>query len=187
MAGRRLEVGTILGAHGVKGLVKVKSHTEMPDEIATLGPLTDAEGRPVALAVVGRVKGALLAEVEGVSDRDRAEALRGTRLFLERDRLPALEEPETYYHADLIGLAVEDSAGRSLGRVRALHDFGAGDVIEIAGADGRSSVLPFTRAVLPVIDLAAGRIVVESPEEIVVQPRPLAEQAGDSEEAVDER
>jgi 16S rRNA processing protein RimM len=157
VAGKRVCVAAIAGAHGVRGLVRLKAFTEDPDTVGDLGPLSDEAGeRSFQVTVVGHAKGVVLAQLTGVEDRDRAQALKGVRLYAERAALPALEDEETFYHADLIGLAVEDRAGRPLGRVRALHDFGAGDLIEIEG---------FTRAAVPVVDLEAGRVVVEPPAE----------------------
>ena len=168
MGAARICLGVIAGAHGVRGLVKVKSFTETAEDLTAYGPLTDEAGaRRFELTVTGRAKDALLARIEGVADRDQAQALKGTRLYVARDALPALDEEETYYHADLIGLAAEDRDGRPLGRVRAVHNFGAGDLLELdGGPDGPSLLLPFTQAAVPVVDLAGGRIVVEPPEEV---------------------
>jgi 16S rRNA processing protein RimM len=163
---RRVCVAAVAGAHGVRGLVRLKVFTERPEAVAELGPLSDeAGGRRFRVDLVGRAKGVVIARLEGVADRDQAEALKGCRLYAERAALPPLEDEETYYHADLIGLTAEDTAGRSLGTVQALYDFGAGDLIEIGRADGATTVLPFTRATVPVVDLGAGRIVVEPPAE----------------------
>jgi 16S rRNA processing protein RimM len=129
--------------------------------------------------VTGRAKGAVLARIEGVTDRDQAEALKGTRLYVDRAALPALYEAETYYHADLIGLAAEDREGRSLGRVVAVENFGAGDLLEIAegpgGQGGKSLLVPFTRAAVPVVDLEGGRLVVDPPEEVEARAEGSAE------------
>ena len=167
MSGSRLCLGVIVAAHGLKGQVKVKSFTEDPADLAAYGPLSDAEGaRTFELSVVGKAKGTLLVAIAGVTDRTQAEALRGTELFVARQALPDPGEEETYYHADLIGLAAEDEAGQPLGEVVALHNHGAGDLIEIA-SDGQGAPLlvPFTRAAVPVIDLKAGKMVVAPPEE----------------------
>lgn len=178
----RVCLGQVVGAHGVKGLVRIRPFTEEAGGIAAYGPLQDERGRPVVLEVVGRVKGCLLARVEGLADRDAAEALAGTRLYVARAALPEIEEDETYYHADLIGLGAEDTEGRPLGRVAAVHDFGAGDVLEVerppeAGRKGGDSLLvSFTRAQVPLVDLAAGRLVVAA------QPEPDEAGGGGSEE-----
>ena len=167
MADSRLCLGVIVGVHGLKGQVKVKSFTEDPADLASYGPLGDATGaRTFTLSLVGRTKGTLLASIAGVTERNAAEALRGTELFVARAALPEPDEDETYYHADLVGLAVEDAEGRPLGEVAALDNHGAGDVIEIApNGGGTPLVLPFTRAVVPEIDLEAGRVVVVVPPE----------------------
>lgn len=173
MAGSdRVCVGVIGGVHGVRGIVKVKPFTADPADVVAYGPLTDKSGsRVIALTLLSRHKGQWLARVEGVDDRSAAEALRGTELYAERSRLPAPEEDE-FYHADLIGLRAELPDGSLFGTVRALHDFGAGDVIEIALAAGGTVVLPFTRATVPAIDVAAGRVVIEPPQELVARETP---------------
>ncbi len=175
MAETRLCVGVITGAHGVRGLVRIKSFTEQPESLAAYGKLSDEAGtRSFEVSVTGRAKGALLARIEGVTDRDQAEALRGTRLHVARDALPPLEDEEEYYVADLVGLEAVDGAGRALGRVQAVHNFGAGDVIEVVPdaqeGGGPSRLWPFTRETVPEVDLAAGRLVIEPPEELEAGP-----------------
>lgn len=176
MAEARICLGKIVGVHGVRGLVRIKSFTERPEDLVAYGPLGDKAGdRVFDVTLKGRAKGVLLAAVAGVGDRDRAKALQGTELYVERSALPALAEAEDeFYRADLIGLAAEDPQGRPLGRVRAVHNFGAGDVIELAGVPrgvpvgvpGGSLMVPFTRAAVPTVDLAGGRLVVDPPREI---------------------
>lgn len=159
----RIPVGRITGAHGVRGLVKVHAFTEDPRTIGALGPLSDETGtRRLVVTPTGKAGDALIARVEGISDRTAAEALRGFTLHVDRDRLPDVDEEE-FYHADLIGLRAERLDGVSLGRVVAVHDFGAGDVLEIEAENGRSEMLPFTRTVVPTVDVAGGRIVVDPP------------------------
>ena len=161
----RLCVGVIAGAHGVRGLVKIKSFTADPANLTAYGPLTDASGaRRYQVVVTGRAKGVLLARIEGVGDRDAARALRGARLYVARAALPEPEDEE-YYYADLIGLAVEDRAGAPLGRVAAVQNFGAGDILEIERPDQGILLVPFTKAAVPLVDPAGGRVVVEPPEE----------------------
>jgi 16S rRNA processing protein RimM len=163
-------VGVVTGAHGIRGQVRVKSFTQKPRDIAAYGPLSDADGRrQFALHITGAVKGVLLARIDGVDDRDAAQALRGTEFFVSRDALPDPGSDE-FYHADLIGAVAVLGDGTPYGKVLALHDFGAGDMIEIEQVDGGVIVLAFTRAVVPKIDLAAGRIVVEPPREIDARP-----------------
>ncbi len=176
-------LGAIAGAHGVTGAVRIKSFTAEPKDIAAYGPLSDEGGERVfEIKVTGMSKSQVVAEIEGVADRGAAEALKGTRLFLPRARLPAPGEEE-YYHDDLIGLGVELTDGTALGTVVAVHDFGAGDVIEV-GRDGAAAVLaPFSRAVVPVVDIAAGRLVIDPPPGLLdpIEPGP-----GDREDDGDE-
>lgn len=176
----RVCLGVIVGAHGVRGQVRIKSFTEDPADVAAYGPVSDAEGRrSFDLRVTGEAKGVVLAALSGVGDRNAAEALKGLQLFVPRAALPALEDEEVFYHADLIGLRAEDGAGRLIGRVKAVHDFGAGDLLELALEDEREHLVPFTRMVVPVVDLASGRVVVELPVE-TGDPEP-AGRAGDPE------
>lgn len=162
--GRLICVGAIAGAFGVGGEVRLKSFCEEPEDIARYGPLVTENGaRAFEVRITRPVKGGFAARLSGVATREEAEALRGTRLCVPRARLPEPEAADEFYHADLIGLAVVDRSGAPLGRVRALHDFGAGDVIEIDLEGGKSVMIPFTRDVVPEIDLAAGRIVADPP------------------------
>ena len=157
---------TIQAAHGVRGLVKLRPHTDVPEDVVAYGPLQDRQGRRFELQLKGRVKSSLLAAVEGVADRDAAERLRGTDLFVPRDRLPAPADPDEFYLADLVGLRVLLRAdGRELGRIRAVPNYGAGDLLEMAPAGGGGTVLlPFTRAVVPEVDIAAGLVRIDPPE-----------------------
>ena len=166
---KRILVGEIGRPHGVRGLVKLRSFTEDPAAIAAYGPLTDESGtRRFALTLLAEG----LARIEGVADRDAAQRLTGTRLFVERDRLPPPAEEDEFYLADLIGMAAADAAGSALGTVRAVEDHGAGAFLVLARPDGTEALIPFTRAAVPVVDIAAGRLVVAPPEEITVAPEP---------------
>ena len=166
MSDTRVCLGVIAGAHGVKGLVKVKPFTETPQGLAAYGPLSDEPGgRRWTVTFKGEQKGVALLALEGVADRNAAEALKGVRLYVERDRLPPAEEDEVY-HADLIGLAAETPGGKSLGQVLAVHNFGAGDLIEVGEDKKRSQLYPFTREVVPELDLEGGRIVIDPPYEV---------------------
>ncbi len=174
MSSRRLCVGVITAPHGVRGQVRVKSFTAEPEDIAAYAPLTDAGGAAeYRLQFVGKAKGVLLAKVEGISDRDAADALRGVELFVERDLLPQIEDSDEFYYADLIGLAAKLPDGSSYGTVKALHDYGAGDMIEFALRGSGDIVLPFTKDVVPEIDLEAGFVTVEPPE-MFGDPEPAA-------------
>ena len=166
-ADARVCLGAIAGAHGVRGLVKIKSFTQDPADLIAYGPLADESGRRrFEIAVTGRAKGLLVARIAGVEDRDAAQALRGVRLTIARAALPEPEDAEDYYQADLIGLAAEDPQGRPLGTVTAVENYGAGDFLEIARAEGAPLLVPFTKVVVPLIDLDGGRVVVALPEEI---------------------
>jgi len=162
---KRILVGEIGRPHGVRGLVKLRSFTADPAAIASYGPLTDEAGtRRFALTLLADG----LARIEGIADRDAAQRLTGTRLYVERDRLPPPEEEE-YYLADLIGLPAVTEADAPLGTVRTVEDHGGGAFLVLEGAGGQEVLLPFTRAVVPVVDIAGGRLVVAPPEEIAVQ------------------
>jgi 16S rRNA processing protein RimM len=165
----RIIVGRLSGAFGVKGEVRLKSFCAEPADIAGYAPLFTPDGRTFPrLRITGEAPGALTARVEGVGTREEAEALKGTDLLADRARLPALDEDE-FYHADLVGLAVVDGAGRPLGVVRAVLNHGAGDILEVERPPGASGggtlLLPFTLAVVPVVDVAGGRIVADPPED----------------------
>ena len=150
--GARVCLGAIAGAHGVRGLVKIKSFTQDPANLTAYGPLTDESGhRRFEIAVSGQAKGVLLARIEGVEDRDAAQALRGVRLYVARAVLPE-PEVEEFYLADLIGLAVEDPDGRPLGKVAAVENYGAGDLLEIARPEDAPLLVPFTKAAVPLVD-----------------------------------
>ena len=167
----RVCVGVIVGAQGVRGAVRVKPFTAEPDGVAAYGPVEDEAGaRRFELRLVGRAKGVVIAALPGVADRDAAEALRGVRLYVSRARLPAPEEEE-WYHADLLGLRAVLADGTVLGRVQAIHDFGAGDSIEIEREGAPPLLVPFTRAAVPVVDLAAGKLVVAPPEGLLEEAK----------------
>lgn len=159
---KRSCVGAFSGAFGVRGEVRLKSFCAEPAAIAQYGPLWSADGgRCFRILDLRPVAGGFAARVEGIGDRDAAEALKGTALYVDRDRLPRLPDDE-FYHADLVGLDVVDPGGTWLGRIRAIHNHGAGDVIEVGGGP-QELLLPFTSAVVPTVDLIAGRLVADPP------------------------
>jgi len=163
VAPRRVCVGVVAGAHGVRGAVRIKSFTAEPKDIGRYGPLRDESGgTQYKLRVIGSAKGVVVATLSGVEDRNRAEALRGLRLYLDRDALPPTGEEE-FYHADLIGLEAVLGDGTPIGEVQTVNDFGAGDTLEIRRPEGPPLVVPFTRAVVPVVDVAGGKLVVDPP------------------------
>lgn len=162
--GNRVCVGAIAGAFGVRGAVRLKSFCAEPHAIADYGPLWTEDGaRSFTVTLDRPVAGGLAARLSGVNTREAAEALRGVRLHADRAALPATGEDE-YYHADLIGLVVQDTGGAPLGRVAAVLNHGAGDILEVRRPGAGTLLLPFTRAVVPTVDLAAGRIVADPPE-----------------------
>jgi 16S rRNA processing protein RimM len=150
----------------VRGAVKLWTFTEDPLAVRDYGPLMTKDGaRQFEVTHVREAKDHLVVTLKGITTRDDAERLNGLELYVPRDRLPETDEDE-YYHADLIGLAAVNAADEPLGRVVAIHNFGAGDIIEIAPAKGATMLLPFTNAVVPTVDLAGGRVVIELPQEI---------------------
>jgi 16S rRNA processing protein RimM len=153
-------LGEIGRPHGVRGLVRVRSFAAAPEGLTAYGPLRDERGRCFALTLLAEG----LARIEGVADRDAAAALTGTKLYVPRSALPAPEEEE-FYLADLEGLAAVTEAGESLGIVRAVEDHGAGAFLVLSGPPER--LVPFTRACVPVVDVAGGRVVVVPPAEVV--------------------
>lgn len=164
-------VGAIAGAYGVRGEARVKSFCAEPADIARYAPLTDETGaKSFTIRIVKPVSGGFAARLGGVSTREQAEALKGLRLYAPRDRMPALPDDE-FYHADLIGLDAVDPGGAPLGRVRAVENFGGGDFLEIARPGAAALLVPFTRAAVPTVDLAARRVVVDPPED-VAEPDP---------------
>ena len=175
MSDNRICLGIVTGVHGVRGEVVIKSYTATPLDISAYGSLCDESGETrYRLGKARAVKKGVVVHIKGVNDRDSAFRLKGVKLFVERDRLPAPDEDE-FYHTDLIGLSVLSDDGALLGRVVGVHDFGAGDLIEVqpVGADGerRESVLyPFTRQVVPAIDFSAATLTLRPPEEIEAPP-----------------
>jgi 16S rRNA processing protein RimM len=161
---RRVLIGVVVGAQGVRGQVRIKSFAARPEDVGAYGPLQDKTGRRrFEVKAEGFARGAVIARVAGVADRDAAEALRGIELYLDRAALPPVESGE-YYQADLIGLAAEDKAGAAIGTIRNIVDYGAGPLLEIERPQGKKTVLvPFTRTVLMTVDLAGGRMVLDPP------------------------
>ncbi|PAU97079.1 ribosome maturation factor RimM [Paracoccus salipaludis] len=158
----RICVGAIAGAFGVRGEVRLKSFCAVADDIATYGELFSEDGRRrFAVKLTRPVNGGLGARLSGIETKEQADALKGATLWADRAALPSLPDDE-FYHADLIGLEVMDTGGASLGRVRAIYDHGAGDILEVYGTSG-ILLIPFTRAAVPTVDLAARRIVADPP------------------------
>ena len=159
-------VARIGAPHGVRGAVKLWTFTEDPLAVKRYGPLATRDGaRSFEVTHAREARGHLVATLKGIATREEAERLNGIELYIAREKLPQTDTDE-YYHADLIGLAAVSAADEPIGRVIAIHNFGAGDIIEIAPPNGATMLLPFTNAVVPTVDLAGGRVVVELPAEI---------------------
>ncbi|HWA51016.1 MAG TPA: ribosome maturation factor RimM [Dongiaceae bacterium] len=170
-------MGAILGAHGIKGEVKVKSFAAKPSDIAGYGALTDAKEKcRFELSIVGTsdaTRGILIARIAGVADRNAAEALKGTELYVARESLPKLTDTEEFYFADLVGLQAVDEGGKVFGRIVSVDNYGAGDLLLVApenGGDEDSFVVPFTKAFVPVVDIAAGKLVLNLPKDFFEVP-----------------
>ena len=159
-------VAKIGAAHGVRGEVKLWPFTEDPLAVLNYGPLTTKDGaRQFEVLRARAAKDHLVAALKGIASRDDAARVNGIELYIPRDKLPDTEDDE-YYHADLIGLRAVDTQQQAIGKVLAIHNFGAGDIIEIAPARGPTLMLQFTDAVVPTVDIAGGRVVIEMPGEI---------------------
>ncbi len=162
---KRICVARIGAAHGTGGEVRLWPFTTRPEDVASYGPLQTADGQVIEIASLRPGKGFLVARLKGVTDRAAAEKLCNADLYVLREGLPE-PEPEEFYHADLIGLQVEDTEGRTIGSVVAVHNFGAGDILEIAPETGGETLMhPFSTAAVPSVDIATARIVVVLPDE----------------------
>jgi len=164
MSGARICLGQIGAAHGVRGEVRLHSFTSDPSAIAGYGPLETEDGRVFEIETLRPAKDHFVARLSGIRDRDAASALANTKLYVPRERLPQTEEADEFYHADLVGLAVMDRAGKKLGTVIAIQNFGAGDLIEVRpDAGGNTELVPFDMTNVPAVDVASGKIVVDPP------------------------
>jgi 16S rRNA processing protein RimM len=173
MAGARICLGQISAPHGVRGEVRLRSFTAEPAAITTYGPLESEDGRVFTIETLRPAKDFFVVRLSGVTDRDAAERLTNTRLYVPRERLPEPQAPDEYYHADLVGLRVVNRAGRPCGTVVAIHNFGAGDIIELRPMQGGDTqLLPFDAATVPEVNLRAG--------EIVFNPSSLAGEGGEA-------
>lgn len=157
-------LGVIGAAHGIKGEVRIKAFTGDPLAIADYGPLTDDKGRRFEIAEVRPAKEVVVARIKGITSREAAESLNGVNLYVARDRIPAPEDEDEFLQADLIGCAVVGPDGVVLGTVTTVANYGAGDLLDILLPDGRSVLMPFTKAFAPRIDIAARRIEAVPPE-----------------------
>jgi 16S rRNA processing protein RimM len=152
----------VIGApHGIKGELRVKTFTGDPEALADYGPLFDEKGRSFTIETIRPAGNVVVVRFSEVRDRNAAEAMTGTALFLDRSVLPDTEEEDEFYHADLVGLSVQDSAGETLGKVVMVQNFGGGDILEVKLASGREVLVPFTRAAVPLVALSAGFVQVD--------------------------
>ena len=160
---RLICLGAISGAHGVRGQVRIRSYTALPEDIAAYGSLRDASGKSYQLKITGHNKGALIASIQGIETREAAEKLRNIELFVERSALPEPKKNE-YYHADLIGLEVFTENNSAYGQVLSIQNFGAGNLIEIRLVTGKEEFLPLNKTTFPVIDVKNKKLIVSPPE-----------------------
>ena len=161
----RICIGAIAGAFGVAGEVRLKSFCSTPEDIASYGPLSTEDGsRSFKITLTRPVAGGLGARINGVATKDQADALRGTSLYVAREKLPSLPDDE-FYHADLVGIEVRDPGGGLIGKVAGVHNHGAGDILEITRIGHKSALLlPFTMVNVPTVDITAGRLIADVPE-----------------------
>ena len=161
----RICIGAIAGSFGVSGEVRLKSFCTDPAAIASYGPLQTEDGsRSFTVKLTRPVAGGVGARLSGIATKEQADALKGTSLFVDRTRLPSLPDDE-FYHADLIGMAAHDPGGVLIGTVQAIHNHGAGDLLELVGPGLKQSlIVPFTLAVVPTVDRTARRVIVDLPE-----------------------
>ena len=157
-------VGAIGGSYGVRGELRIKSFCAVAEDIETYSPLTSENGAVYHLALIRPVTNGFVARIAEVATKEQADALKGTKLYARRDQLPSLTDDE-YYHADLIGAAVYDTGGKLRGTVKSVQNHGAADLLEVQQTGSAATVfVPFTLAVVPTVDLAAGRIIIDPPE-----------------------
>ena len=161
-------VAVVATAHGLHGVLKLRCFTERPEDVAAYGPVFDQSGRRLELEVIGPAPGGVLARAHGIENRNAAEALRGTELFVARAALPELA-PDEFYYSDLEGMEALRPDGSHFGVVHGVANFGAGDLIEVVAEGGRRISLPFTREIVPRIDLDRRRLVVQPPDELVAE------------------
>lgn len=154
-------LGAIMGSYGVRGEARVKSFCADPSALGDYGPVTFDNGTTAKLTVIRPIKGGYAVRLSGVPHKEAADALKGQKIWAHRDALPTLPDDE-FYHTDLIGLTAVDTGGEALGRIHAVHDHGAGDILEVR-IEGASVLIPFTRAIVPTVDLASGRVIVDLP------------------------
>ncbi|MEH6476651.1 MAG: ribosome maturation factor RimM [Sneathiella sp.] len=172
----RLLLGVIAGPKGIKGEMKVKSFTEVPEDLVSYGLLEDKTGtKQFKITLVGTSKNLPVIRIKGVDDRNQAEALKGQELYILRDKLPGIEQADEFYHTDLIGLDVIEEDGSKFGEILRLYDFGAGDIMEITPVKkgAKSTILvPFTKEMVPTVDLAARQVTINLSDDFFDVPEP---------------
>lgn len=157
-----IQMAVIGAPHGVRGELRVKTFTADPLALGDYGPLHAADGRVFEIVDIRPANTVVVVRFKGVSDRNAAEALNGTELFIERSALPDDGDEDDFYHADLIGLEVRDETGNRIGKVTAVQNFGGGDILEITHLGKKGVSIPFTRAAVPQVDVAAGFVRIDS-------------------------
>lgn len=176
-----IQMAVIGAAHGIKGEVRVKAFTGDPLALGDYGPLYAAGGRAFEVVDIRRANTVVVVRFKGVSDRSAAEALAGTELFIDRSALPDEEDDDEFYHADLIGLAVKDDAGATIGKVNAIHNFGADDILEVTLAGRKTVLVPFSRTAVPEVSVKGGFVRVDP------AAAGLAEEDEDRPDSIDRR
>lgn len=166
-------------AHGVRGAARLRVFAEEAETLTDCGPLVLSDGRTIEIAGLETSGGKIIARFAGVPDRTAVETLKNETLWLPRAQLPEIDEDDTFYHVDLLGLDVVDAEGTRLGTVKSIQDFGAGDLIEVARPEGQSVYLPFTRACVPEVDIAGGRLVAAPPDGLFDDASPSEADAAD--------
>ena len=168
-------VGVITGARGLKGEVRIKSFTDDPKDISNYGDVFEENGRTsYRVRITGQAKGQLLARLNAIEDRDAADSLKGTRLYIPKSALPETDEDE-FYFSDLVGLRADLVNGGCLGKIKEVHDFGAGAILEVVGEEAGTVMVPFTRASVPEVDKAGGKVVIDPPIGLIEPAEPEEE------------
>ncbi len=164
MAAGRICLGVIVGVHGVRGHLKIKAYTDDPAALDRYGPISLDDGRLLHLKVKSvSPKGTVIAVAQEVTDRNEAEVMRGLELFIKRDALPPTADDEVY-HSDLVGLEARDNDGVAIGVIVGLHDFGAGDIIEVKPPSGPTMMLPFAHEYRDEVRLEEGFVTLLPPQ-----------------------
>lgn len=167
---KKICLGVIVGSHGVHGRVKIKAYTQDPKSVGAYGPVETAQGS-FPIKVTGVSKGVVIAALEGVRDRTQSDAMRGVSLFVSREALGEDEEEDSFFHADLVGLRAMLASGEFVGEVVGVHDFGAGDLLEIKLVDGRLELMPFTKDNVPEIRFDARDMIIDPPAGLFDAPK----------------